>query len=81
MLCGGDGETTEFVTGQKTIGQKLIHKSTTVSGNEVYEVRDEKALTVDGKRTVSCKICKGNGSVKSGKKHQCPVCEGKGRVY
>lgn len=81
ILCGGDGETTEFVTGQKTVGQKKIYKSTTVSGNEVYEIRDNNMVTVEGRKRVVCKNCNGNGSIKSNKKHACPVCDGKGKVY
>ncbi len=81
FLCGGDGQTTQFVTGSKTVGQIKTFKGNTVSGNEIYEVRDNKMVTVEGKQLVTCSMCKGEGATKTNKTRVCHICNGNKKLY
>lgn len=79
-FCGGDGVTTEIVTGEKTIGTKKVYKGTNTLGTQdKYELRDIKSVDIKGKREVTCSLCKGEGQVKTGKKKTCHVCNGSGK--
>lgn len=79
-FCGGDGVTTEIVTGEKTIGSKKVYKGTNTTGTEEkYEIKDVKSMDIKGKREVTCTQCKGSGKIKTGKKITCHVCQGSGK--
>lgn len=79
-FCGGDGVTTEIVTGEKTIGTKRVYKGTNSTGTEEkYELRDVKSMDIKGKKEITCSQCKGAGKIKTGKKITCHVCNGSGK--
>lgn len=82
IICGGDGLTTEFKTGTRKVGDKVVYKSTDQFGKEKYEIRDVNVTTVEGKETVTCKVCNGKGGKYSSKRTQtCHVCNGSKRIY